>query len=209
MGGSLRRLKKNRPKVRTGLKAKNRAGKKVKEVHLSLPSTSHGRDGAHDGEVEGGARRRDSAAATAVAAGGGGRSDVADDAVDVRLGGSWEVKKSTIQNYKREGVTGDANAAVSAAARPHPRDGDGEGTDLGDDEGEGDEGEWGRRIRTATEDEIAIATGKSRSTGKAPPRRLTVRRRARLSLRRGRACTTRKIIIRVPMNKCVVWSLVS
>ena len=167
MGGSLRRLKKNRPKVRTGLRAKNRAGKKVKEAHLALPATG-GRDGAAEGGRGGGA----------PADGGGADGD---GAVDVRLGGSWEVKKSTIQNYGREGVTGDANAAVSAAARPAGSEG---GEAPGDDDGQGageHEGEWGRRIRAATNDEIAVATGKARSTGKAPPRRLTVRSHSRAS----------------------------
>ena len=165
MGGSLRRLKKNRPKVRTGLRAKNRAGKKVKEARLALPATG-GRDGAAEGGRGGGA----------PADGGGADGD---GAVDVRLGGSWEVKKSTIQNYGREGVTGDANAAVSAAARPAGSEG---GEAPGDDDGQGageHEGEWGRRIRAATNDEIAVATGKARSTGKAPPRRLTVRSHSR------------------------------
>ena len=161
MGGSLRRLKKNRPKIRTGLTAKNRSGKKAGQARLKLRG-----DGNED--------------------------------EDVHLGSRWNVKATTLANYSSEGVSGDANAAVAKRRRVVSSTDEGDddgGSDGGDDDGaekksgsthedgagdddDGDEdgdAEWGTRVRTMTQDEINVASGKQRSGGKAPPRRLTVR----------------------------------
>ena len=161
MGGSLRRLKKNRPKIRTGRTAKNRSGKKAGEARLKL------------------------------------RGDGKDDD-DVHLGSRWNVKATTQANYSSEGVSGDPNAAVAAKRRrvvssadesESDEDGGSDGDDgaekksdsihedgAGDeDDGDEEDAEWGTRVRTMTQDEINVASGKQRSGGKAPPRRLTVR----------------------------------
>ena len=89
MGGSLRRLKKNRPKVRTGITAKKRHGKKVKTVVLK------DNIGCNDDQ-----QKRD------------GDGYEGDNRILLSLGESWEQKKTTVQNYAVEGVANDANAAL-------------------------------------------------------------------------------------------------